>query len=305
MKGSKATLSSLAEKCKSILVSNWQGYLNTIKSEAKSSAIHTSKVNYVIKRGKPYLWVPESESHCWNLMVDGRGSFSIARPVPGPLVPLLKSMNKLPMRVALTGDIVPVKEGKVESVKKYLEEIIQSEKIAISETTYAVQSLLDSSNNTYASRCGALKGILDEGKENYLIYKFTPSSCMFIDPSGSTKEIDMEDMERSKADPLAVWSTKLVDGINRSEARRRALILFCLYYLNTNTRDVYMMSIDKKGFDLLGKVPCQEAEGEYQWREFRFTFKEEAHDVEAFCRQLMEMEEEVVKQFTSGSGLGI
>lgn len=27
------------------------------------SIIHTSKVKYVMRRGKPYLWVPESEPH--------------------------------------------------------------------------------------------------------------------------------------------------------------------------------------------------------------------------------------------------
>jgi len=27
------------------------------------SIIHTSKIKYVMRRGKPYLWVPESEPH--------------------------------------------------------------------------------------------------------------------------------------------------------------------------------------------------------------------------------------------------
>lgn len=32
------------------------------------------------------------------------------------------------------------------------------------------------------------------------------------------------------------FSEKLIDGINQSEARRRALIFFCLVYLNANAR---------------------------------------------------------------------
>ena len=67
-----------------------------------------------------------------------------------------------------------------------------------------------------------------------------------------------------------------------------------------------MLSIDCKGFDVLGKVPSpmiKDGITEYQWKEFRFTFKEEASDVEAFCRQLVEMEEEAVKKVSGYSGL--
>jgi hypothetical protein len=95
MKGSKANLSALAEKCKTVIVSNWQGYLNTVKPEDKASIIHTSKIKYVMRRGKPYLWVPESEPHNVNIMFDERGSFSIAHPYPGPLAALFKSIGKV------------------------------------------------------------------------------------------------------------------------------------------------------------------------------------------------------------------
>ncbi|CAH2055147.1 unnamed protein product [Thlaspi arvense] len=304
MKGSKANLSAVAEKCKTIIASNWRGHLNTIKPEDKASIIHTSKVKYAMRRGKPYLWVPESEPHNVNIMFDERGSFSIAHPYPGPLAALFKLIGKLPNRVALTGEIVPVKEKRIEAVNKYVEEVIQSEMRAISESPNSVRSILDSSNQMYASRCESLKALVDGGDEKYVIYKFVPSSCMFIDPNGDKKEIDLKVLELSKADPLGVWSTKLVDGINKNESRRRALILFCLYYLDINARDAYMVSVDKNGFDLLGKVPSEEVAGdEYQWREFRFEFEEEVKDVAAFCHQLVGMEEVVVNKFTNHTGL--
>lgn len=68
-----------------------------------------------------------------------------------------------------------------------------------------------------------------------------------------------------------------------------------------------MVSIDRKGFDVLGMVPSpalKEGFGQYQWKEFRLKLKEEACDVEKFCRQLVEMEEEAVKNVSSFSGLG-
>jgi hypothetical protein len=210
---------------------------------------------------------------------------------------------QLPERVAFTGEIVPVKEKRVDAVKKYVEEAIQSEMKAISDTPNSVRSILNSSDQMYASRCDSLRALINDAKEKYVIYKFVPSSCMFIDPNG-TKEIDLKVLELSKPDPLGTWSTKLVDGINKNESRRRALILFCLYFLDINARDAYMVSVDRKGFHLLGKVPSeQEAGDEYQWREFRFEFEEEVKDVEAFCHQLVEMEQEVVSKFTDHTGL--
>lgn len=67
-----------------------------------------------------------------------------------------------------------------------------------------------------------------------------------------------------------------------------------------------MLSVDRKGFDVLGKVPSpivKDGFSQYQWKEFRFPLKEEANDVETFCRQLVEMEEEAVKKVSIYSGL--
>ncbi|XP_052477519.1 uncharacterized protein LOC105778243 isoform X7 [Gossypium raimondii] len=309
MKGSnKATVLTLAEKCKNILVSNWQGYLNTIKTDAQGSKenIYTSKVKYIIRKGNPLIWVPEHELHNVNTIIDERGSFSVASPYPGPLGKLLKSMNKFPVRVALTGDVVPVKDKKAESAANYLKEMMLSEEKALKEFSYTVSSVLSSSNHFSTTRSENLKELIDGG-EKYVIYKFNLSSCMFVDGNGGTHEVDFEDMEKCKASLLAPYSAKLIDGINQSEARRRGLILFCFTYLNVNARDAYMLSLDRKGFDVLGKVRSKvtgDEIDEYQWKQFRITFKEETRDIESFCQQLVEMEEDAIKKVSSYSGLG-
>lgn len=72
-------------------------------------------------------------------------------------------------------------------------------------------------------------------------------------------------------------------------------------------KDAYIVSVDRKGFELLGKVPILGLNvefGQYEWKDFRFTLKNEAKDIGDFCQQLLEMEEEVVKRITSYSGLG-
>lgn len=55
-----------------------------------------------------------------------------------------------------------------------MEEAIQSEMRAISETPYSVRSILSSSDHMYASRCESLKDLVDGGNEKYVIYKFVP-----------------------------------------------------------------------------------------------------------------------------------
>lgn len=308
MKGKKATVLTFAEKCKNILASNWQGHLNTIKADAKGSKedVYTSKVKYILRRGKPYIWVPEKDLHNVNTIIDERGSFAVSSPFPGPLASLLRSMKKLPARVALTGDVEPLKDGKAQSAAETLREVMLSEQKAMSECSYTVSGVLSSSNLSSTSRSESLKELL-EGDEKYVVYKFNLSSSMFIDGNGGTFEVDLEDIRASKADPLACFSAKLIDGINQSEARRRALMLFCFVYLNANARDAYALSIDRNGFDVLGKVPSpvlKDGCSQFQWKEFRFTLKEEASDVETFCRQLVEMEEEAVKKVSGYSGLG-
>ncbi|KAG5533414.1 hypothetical protein RHGRI_027547 [Rhododendron griersonianum] len=308
MKGNKTTVLTFAEKCKNILASNWQGNLNTIKADAKGSKeeIYTSKVKYFVKKGRPYIWVPEKDLHNVNTIIDERGSFAVTSPFPGPLANLLRSIKKLPARVALTGDVVPLKGEKVKLVAESLRETISSESKVVKESTYAVSGILSSSNLGSTPRSENLRELLD-GNEQYTVYRFNLSSCMYIDSNGGTHELDLADVEASKGDPLSPFSSSLLDGINRSELRRRALILFCITYLNKNAKDALMLSVDRKGFDVLGKVlgPVRnDGSREYQWKEFRFAFKEEARDVETVCRQLVEMEEEALKNVSSFSGLG-
>ncbi|KAK7340877.1 hypothetical protein VNO77_21594 [Canavalia gladiata] len=306
MKRNKTTVLTFAEKCKNILASNWQGSLNTIKADAQGSKgdIHTSKVKYILRRGQPYLWVPENDLHNVNAMIDERGSFAVTSPFPSPLGVLLKSMKKLPARIALSGDVLPLKGDKVKSLTEKLQEVIQSEQKALDEFSYTVSGVLGSSGSS-TSRIDNLQDLLGDD-ERYSVYRFKTRSCIFIDGNGGTFDVDVEDLETSKADLLAPLSSRLIDGINQSEARRRALMLFCFVYKEANAKDAYIASIDCKGFDVLAKVNSpvlKDGISRSQWKEFRFMFKEEANDVEMFCHQLVEMEEEVINKVSTSSGL--
>ncbi|CAM8997712.1 unnamed protein product [Rhodiola kirilowii] len=96
-----------------VLSSNWQGQLNTTKTDAKGSKeeIYSSRLKYMFKKDKPYIWVPEDYLHNVNAMIDERNSFSVTTPFPGPLGSILKAMKKSAARVALTGDVIALKEN--------------------------------------------------------------------------------------------------------------------------------------------------------------------------------------------------
>lgn len=306
---SKAAALTVAERCRSILGANCEAHLNTIKADAKGSKsdIHTSKVHYVFKRGKPYLWVQDGDLHNTNVIIDERGSLSVNNVVPGPLMGLLKSIRKVPARVALAGDVIRLKDDKVETVTEGLRESLLSEYKKVSQASYAVSALLSSASVKCRSRCEILQEILEQ-TENYAVYKFNIRSCTYVDGSGGTHDLELQNVDAPKTEPLLSFSAKLIDGVNQSQARRRALMLFCFEQYNATVRDALMLSVDRKGFDVLGKVPAATSSNgltqQYMWKEYRFNFEEVATDIEAFCRLLVELEERILKSVKSYSGLG-
>lgn len=307
MKASKSTVLTIAEKCKNILASNWQGSLNTIKSDAEGSkgGIHTSKVKYFVKKGKPYIWIPEKDLHNVNTIMDERGSLAVCSPLPGSLAYLLRSLKKTPARIALVGEVVALQDRTSKLAAESLRESISSEQKAIKDSSYSVSGIISSSNTSSTLRSESLQELLDDDKQ-FVVYKFNLSSITYIDINGRKHEVELQHVEASKADPLSLFSASLIDGINQSEMRRRALMLFCATFFKINAKDAYVFSVDRKGFDVLGKVlgpTMNDGSRQYQWKEFRFTFKEEACDGETFCRQLVEMEEEALKIVKGSSGL--
>ncbi|PIN20831.1 hypothetical protein CDL12_06469 [Handroanthus impetiginosus] len=214
-------------------------------------------------------------------------------------------MRKVPVRVALVGDLMRLKDEKAKLAAESLRETLLADDRAVKASSYSVSGLLSSSYVGCTSRSANLQELL-EGTKQYSIYRFNLSSCMYIDGNGGIHEVNLEDIEKSKADPLSPFSMSLIDGINQSEMRRRALVLFCITFLNENAKDAFLLSVDRKGFDVLGKVlgPIKDdGSREYQWKELRFTFKDEARDAEKFCQQLLEMEEEALKSISRFSGI--
>ncbi|MQL86200.1 hypothetical protein Taro_018732, partial [Colocasia esculenta] len=216
------------------------------------------------------------------------------------------SYVQLPARIALTGDVIPLQEGKTEFAIKSLKETILLENRTSNQASYSVSGVLSSSSASCKSWCDKFQEILD-GKLTYVPYKFVTRTCTFFDISGGTHEVHLNDVDWSEEDLLLPFSEKLIDGINQSEARRRALMFFSFVYLNVNARDAFMLSIDRKGFDILAKVPSVVATDgtcNYRWKELRISFKEEVPDVKAFCNLLVEMEEATLRDINSYSGLG-
>ncbi|KAF0935933.1 hypothetical protein E2562_036924 [Oryza meyeriana var. granulata] len=308
MAKAKSISLSFADKCWNILGASWEAHLNTIKADIKGSKgeIYTSRVHYIVEKGSTYLIVPENDRHNINIVIDERGSLSVCSPIPGRLTTLLRSIGKLPPRIAMTGDVLIMRNTKVPDIADSLKKTILKEHKAASEASHGVSAILSSACTTCRSRSEGLLSLLDQGS-SYSILKFEIGSCVYIDSFGSSHNIELDKFEPPKEDLLLPFSAKLIDGINRSDPRRRALTFFCFEYFNVTATDALLLSIDHHGFDVLAKVPDRavllDVPRQYIWKEFRFSFKEAAKDIEDFCRMLVELEEEALHSVKSYSGL--
>ncbi|KAL6524993.1 hypothetical protein OROMI_030586 [Orobanche minor] len=78
--------------------------------------------------------------------------------------------------------------------------------------------------------------------------------CTYIDSNGGAHKVKLEELEKSIADSLSLFLMILIDGVNRSENMRRALVFFCITFLNESAKDTFLLSVDRKGFGVLAKV---------------------------------------------------
>lgn len=301
-----ASCITFAERCKNILAGNWQGILATVKADATGSKeqLHSSSVHYMFKNKKPIMWLQEDDLHTVNTVLDERGSICIDQTDPPPLTNFLRTVGKFPPRIILVGDVIALEDDKVGSAKKELNERILSEKNTMDRASYSVTGILNSSGSILNARVKGLETLL-ERIETSILYEFNMRSCNYVDFLGQKHDVDLKDIERAPIDPLSPFFGALIEGINRSEARRRGLMLFCFVYLNVRVRDALILSVDRKGFDVLGKVSSDlkddaSSSSHFEWKDFSFSFGREVEDIETFCCFLAKMEEEALNRI-SGS----
>ncbi|XP_050217879.1 uncharacterized protein LOC126668741 [Mercurialis annua] len=183
-----------------------------------------------------------------------------------------------------------------------VKEVIESEHRAMNKF-YEICGTLNCSNRAITSRSENLKKLLDGGEKYNMKEGNFPSSSFpehiggsstypdrywFIEFYDNVKKTESENVKICKPGPLAPFSGWLVDSINQSEARRRALTHLCSKYLLPSIKDAYnLVSVDCKGLDVLGKV------SKGGWLPLRLPFNKEADDLESLCAKFLEMEEDL------------
>ncbi|GLJ41374.1 hypothetical protein SUGI_0856430 [Cryptomeria japonica] len=292
---------ALAKRCKNVLAASWQGILTTVKSDSAGSKeeLHSSPINYILRNEKPMMWVDEDDLHTVNTILDERGSLCIDQANPPSLTKFLKTIGKFPPRVVLVGDVIRLDDDKVDLARKELSDMIYSEKDTVKRASHPVTNILSSSGGILNARVDDLQ-LLSKKHDTSAIFEFNIRSVSYLDIMGNENEINVKLIDITPMDPLSPFFEPLLEGINRSEARRRGLMLFCSVYLNVNARDALMLSVDRMGFDLLAKVSSalmnDASSSQYQWKDYNFSFGREVEDIETFCRLLAKMEEEALKK---------
>lgn len=290
----------LAQRSKNILAAHWRGQLSTVKAGADQKderSVHGSVVLYSVFDGKPVVWVPGGDTHEVNLLLDDRGSLLVGHLDP-PLA-TIRSFGKVLPRVILLGDFVGVENSEMAHLRRRLQKQVEALQMRQDERGPESQSFLHSAGFSRDERLQTLN-YLSSPTNNLSAYRLYARSCHFVDFQGGRHSLKISDVAGAATDPLAGLQTALVEGINRNDLKRRALILFCAAYMQVEVQDVYLFSIDKWGFNILAQ-PIQESDSfseggkkESLWREFRFMFNYEVRDVNAFCTVFLEMEKEVM-----------
>ncbi|XP_057813726.2 uncharacterized protein LOC131027668 isoform X3 [Cryptomeria japonica] len=292
------------ENHENVLAASWQGILTTVKSDSAGSKeeLHSSPINYILRNEKPMMWVDEDDLHTVNTILDERGSLCIDQANPPSLTKFLKTIGKylqFPPRVVLVGDVIRLDDDKVDLARKELSDMIYSEKDTVKRASHPVTNILSSSGGILNARVDDLQ-LLSKKHDTSAIFEFNIRSVSYLDIMGNENEINVKLIDITPMDPLSPFFEPLLEGINRSEARRRGLMLFCSVYLNVNARDALMLSVDRMGFDLLAKVSSalmnDASSSQYQWKDYNFSFGREVEDIETFCRLLAKMEEEALKK---------
>lgn len=289
----------LVQRCKNLLAANWRAQITTINATydgPDAPKVHGSLVNYVLVGGSPLLWIPKNDAHELNLVLDERGSMVVGHTDPPPLVRAWREVGRVPPRAMLLGSVAPLQRHELDYVKRRVAKVQGAVNDVVKEAGSALQSVLQESGNLINSRARAFEAMVTATDAEYSIFSLTPKSCHFVDVLGGRHEVDVGDIAGAAVDPLCRVLLALVDGINQSETRRFALIVFCAVYLQVRVQDAYIFAADRWGFNVLAKaVPSEEsdaAEPNKLWREFRFGFSREVKDAEGFCVLLAEMEKE-------------
>lgn len=289
----------LVQRCKNLLAANWRAQITTINANDEgpdAPKVHGSLVNYILVGGNPLLWIPKNDAHELNLVLDERGSLVVGHTDPPPLVRAWREIGRVPPRVMLLGSVAPLQRHELDYVKRRVAKVHFAVSDAVKEAGAALQSVLHESGTLVNSRAQALEAMVKTTDAEYSIFSMAPKSCHFVDVLGGRHEVDAADIAGAAVDPLCRVLLALIDGINKSETRRFALIVFCAVYLQVRVQDAYIFAADRWGFNVLANVMPKEdsdaVDSNKLWREFRFGFAREVKDAEGFCVLLAEMEKE-------------
>ncbi|BBN00357.1 hypothetical protein MPTK1_1g28500 [Marchantia polymorpha subsp. ruderalis] len=303
----------LLQRCKNILLSNWRGQLSTVKEDERS--VHGSISQYSVVAGQTLVWIPKNDPHESNFLMDNRGSLVIGHTDPTPLVHTMRSVGHVPPRTILLAEFDPVPDYEMEYVKKRVVKLMSSTKQAIENAGPATQSFLRDSGNSLNARLRALDAMAHSKEKDFSVYRLSLKTCHYVDLLGGRHPVEASDLMGAVTDHLCPLSSALIEGVNQSDNRRMALIMFCAVYVQERVQDAYIFSADRWGINILAKTAAKHSDEDKnsttqspemeraKWREFRFSFSHEVKNTEHFCLMLAEMEKECVEALNKAQEL--
>ncbi|CAM6126818.1 unnamed protein product [Calypogeia fissa] len=317
-KGSKVNEEAslpLIQRCKNLLATNWRGQLSSVIPEKEK--VHGSLAQYALVSGQVVLWLPNTSPHASNLLMDSRGSLVVGHTDPRPLIHALREVGHVPPRVIVLGLFDPIPASETEHIRKRVIKLVSSTKQAVESAGPCTHSILKEAGSAVDARFKALDAMIHSSMDEFSMYSLNPRTCQYVDLVGGRHEVEVTDLAAATVDHLCPVLAGLIEGINRNDTRRLALIMFCAVYMHVRAEDAYIFAADRWGINLLAKVdeskagdvdtkqdePSSQSPAEKKWREFRFAFSHEVRNTEQFCTLLVEMERESLETLTKAKEL--
>lgn len=136
--------------------------------------------------------------------------------------------------------------------------------------------------------------MLVKNQDMFAFHKLEPEEVIFEGSEGVIYQCKASELAETKLDPLAEHSRDIVMQINANYPDE--INSMCLEYGGLPTTEAFIMSIDRLGFDILGKAII---ENKPQWVEFRVPMEREISDPRIYLQQLQkslqELREDAIK----------
>eukprot|EP01126_Amoeba_proteus_P044868 TRINITY_DN5006_c0_g1_i16.p1 TRINITY_DN5006_c0_g1~~TRINITY_DN5006_c0_g1_i16.p1 ORF type:complete len:139 (+),score=34.03 TRINITY_DN5006_c0_g1_i16:480-896(+) len=119
--------------------------------------------------------------------------------------------------------------------------------------------------------------------DKFEFFELCVSDVVLVKASGVTYTITAKEFRKSPEDPIALYSKSLIEETNTKYEKELQLVW--KDHSGREMEDAFVLGVDRRGFDMMGK----EVGGEGEWLEMRMPWEEPILNVDDFRMSINEI----------------